>query len=149
MERSRKVGLIVLFVAGMAVFGYTQYASASQIQVNIAQSELLGEDGDRSRYDVILEFENPSLLLLTAGQTKFEIMADGQKIGSGQLEPFTLPPLGSAHATGTFETDSDTDKSQNIKISGTTEYDILVATIKIPFVHQPTEEQAREFIHQG
>ncbi|RNJ77950.1 MAG: hypothetical protein EB829_05835 [Nitrosopumilus sp. H8] len=149
MERSRKVGLVALFVAGMVAFGYTQYASATQIQVNIAQSELLDEYGERSRYDIVLEFENPSLLLLTAGQTKFEIIADGRTVGNGHLEPFTLPPLGSVHASGTFETDSDSGESRNVKISGTTEYDILFATIKVPFVHQPTEEQAREFIHQN
>lgn len=148
MERSRKAVLAAVIVAGVAVFGYTQYASASQIQVGVASSDLLGEDGETYTYDIVLRFENPSLLVLAAGQTEFDIFADGQAVGSGHLEPFTLPPLGSAHASGTYET-SGSDESADVRISGTTKYDLLFASVDVPFVHHPTKEQAREFIHQG
>ena len=43
MESSKKAGIIVLVVLGMSIFGYSQYASASQIGVSISQSELLNE----------------------------------------------------------------------------------------------------------
>jgi len=36
-----------------------------------------------------------------------------------------------------------------VKISGVTKYDLLVTSIDVPFVYYPTEEQAREFIHQN
>jgi len=150
MKSSKKVGLIVLFVLGMSIFGYSQYASASQIEVSISQSELLNEDEKGSNYNIELQFENPSLLILTAGDTEFFIIANNEMVGAGQLEPFTLQPLGSSYVKGTFHTNSNVDgESQSIKISGVTKYDVFFTSIDVPFVYYPTEEQAREFIHQN
>ena len=148
MERSRKAVIAAVLVAGVAAFGYTQYASASQIQVSIARSDLVAEEAGLSTYEITLEFDNPSLLALAAGQTTFDILSGGEAVGSGQLEPFTLPPLGKARADGTFETSGD-GGSRDVSISGATEYDMLFASVSVPFVHHPTEEQAREFIHRG
>ncbi|KAF6246091.1 hypothetical protein C6989_01865 [Nitrosopumilus sp. b2] len=133
----------------MIIFGYSQYASASQIEVNITQSELLNEDEKGSNYNIELQFVNPSLLILTSGTTEFFVIADDQMIGKGQLEPFTLQPLDSSYVKGTFHTDSDNEESQSVKITGLTKYDMFFTSIEIPFVYYPTEEQAREFIHQG
>jgi len=150
MKSSKKGGLIVLFVLGMSIFGYSQYASASQIEVSITQSELLNEDEKGSNYNIELQFENPSLLILTAGETEFFIIANNEMVGEGQLEPFTLQPLDSSYVKGTFHTDSNVDEeSQSIKISGVTKYDLFFTSIDVPFVYYPTEEQAREFIHQN
>ena len=149
MNNSRKA-LIITFVIGMSIFGYSQYASASQIGVIITESDLIEKTDHGSVYDVVLEFENPSLLTLTAGDTDFLVIADGKKIGEGKLEPFTLPALGSSSASGTFQTKSNT-KSQEVPIvmiSGITKCDVLFSTIEVPFVFYPTEDQAREFIHQ-
>ena len=150
MKSSKKVGLIVFFVLGMSIFGYSQYASASQIGVSVTQSELLNENEKGSNYNIELQFENPSLLILTAGDTEFFIIVNNEMVGAGQLEPFTLQPLGSSFVKGTFHTDSNVDgESQSVKISGVTKYDIFFTSIDIPFVYYPTEEQAREFIHQN
>jgi len=133
----------------MSIFGYSQYASASQIGISINQSELLDENENGSNYNVELQFENPSLLLLTAGETEFFVIANDEIIGKGKLEPFTLYPLDSSYVKGTFHTDSNTnDKSVSIRISGVTKYDVFVTSLDVPFVFYPTEEQAREFIHQ-
>ncbi len=149
MNNSRKT-IIIVFVIGMSIFGYSQYASASQIGVTITESDLIEKTDQGSSYNIELEFENPSLLILTAGETDFFVMADGKTIGEGKLNPFTLPALGSSSASGTFQTDPNTEsqKNQIIKISGITKYDVLFSTIDVPFVFYPTEEQAREFIHQ-
>ncbi len=150
MKSSKKGGLIVLFVLGMSIFGYSQYASASQIEVSITQSELLNENENGSDYNIELQFENPSLLILTAGETEFYIIANNEIIGEGQLVPFTLQPLDSSYVKGIFHTDSNVDEeSKSIKISGVTKYDIFFTSIDVPFVYYPTEEQAREFIHQN
>jgi len=150
MKSSKKGGLIVLFVLGMSIFGYSQYASASQIGVSITQSELVNENEKGSNYNIELQFENPSLLILTAGETEFYIIANNEMVGEGQLEPFTLQPLDSSYVKGTFHTDSNVDeKSESIKISGVTKYDIFFTSIDVPFVYYPTEDQAREFIHQN
>ena len=139
---------IVLFVLGMAIFGYSQYASASQIEISITQSELLSEDEKGAKYNIELEFVNPSLLLLTAGETEFFVIINDKMIGKGQLESFTLQPLESSNVKGIFHTDYNDDESKSVKITGIMKYDILFTTIDVPFVFYPTDEQAREFIHQ-
>ena len=147
--KSSKNGLIVLFVLGISIFGYSQYASVSQIEVNIIQSELLNDDKKGSNYNIELQFDNPSLLVLTAGKTEFFVINNNEMIGKGQLESFTLQPLNSISVKGIFHTDSDNDEVKSVKITGITKYNILLTTIDIPFVFYPTEEQAREFIHQN
>ena len=150
MKSSKKGSLIVLFVLGMSIFGYSQYASASQIAVSITQSELLDVNEKGSNYNIELQFENPSLLILAAGETEFFIIANNEMVGEGKLESFTLQPLDSSYVKGTFHTDSIVDEeSQSIKISGVTKYDMFFTSIDVPFVYYPTEEQAREFIHQN
>ena len=147
MKSSKKGGLIILFVLGMSIFGYSQYASASQIEVTITQSELLNENDQGSNYNIELQFDNPSLLILTAGETEFFVISDDQIIGKGKLEPFTLQPLDSSFVMGTFHTDSS-EESQSLQISGITKYNIIFTSIDVPFVYYPTEDQAREFIRQ-
>ena len=150
MKSSKKAGIVVLFVLGMSIFGYSQYASASQIGVSISQSELLNENEKGSNYNVELQFENPSLLILTAGETEFFVISNDEIIGKGNLESFTLQPLDSSYVKGTFHTDVNSDdESPSVKISGITKYDMIITSIDVPFVYYPTEEQAREFIHQN
>jgi len=147
--KSSKNGLIILFILGISIFGYSQYASVSQIEVKIIQSELLSDDEKGSNYNIELQFDNPSLLVLTAGKTEFFVINNNEMIGKGQLESFTLQPLNSINVKGIFHTDSDNDEVKSVKITGITKYNILLTTIDIPFVFYPTEEQAREFIHQN
>ncbi len=146
--KSSKRGLIVLFVLGMSIFGYSQYASASQIEISITQSELLSEDEKGAKYIIELKFVNPSLLLLTAGETEFFVIVNDEMVGKGQLESFTLQPLESSNVKGIFHTDSNNDESKSVKITGIMKYNIILTTIDVPFVFYPTDEQAREFIHQ-
>lgn len=149
MKSSKKIGM-VLFLFGISIFGYLQYASASQIGISVFQSELLDETESGSNYNVELRFENPSLLIMTAGETEFFVIANDEIIGKGQLEPFTLYPLNHTFVKGTFHTDPNTnEESQSIKITGMTKYNLVVASISVPFVYYPTQDQAREFIHQN
>lgn len=149
MKSSKKAGIVVLVLLGMGAFGYSQYASASQIGVSISQSELLNEDEKGSNYNIELEFKNPSLLILTAGETEFFIISNDEIVGKGNLESFTLQPLDSSFVKGTFHTDVNSGEAHSVKISGVTKYDLLVTSLDVPFVYYPTEEQAREFIHQN
>jgi hypothetical protein len=149
MKSSKKAGIVVLVLLGMSIFGYSQYASVSQIGVSINQSELLNENEKGSNYNIELEFKNPSLLILTAGETEFFVISNDEIIGKGNLESFTLQPLDSSFVKGTFHTDANSDEAHSVKISGVTKYDLLVTSLDVPFVYYPTEEQAREFIHQN
>ncbi|MBI2643760.1 MAG: hypothetical protein HYW92_05670 [Nitrosarchaeum sp.] len=146
--RSLAKGIIIIFVIGVGLFGYSQYASASQIGVTITQSHLLEKNENGSTYSVELEFSNPSLLVLTAGETEFFVIANDEIIGKGDLESFVLPALGSTSVSGTFLRDSNVDSQvSTVKISGVTKYNVIFTSIDVPFVFYPTEEQAREFIH--
>ncbi len=150
METSKKIGIVVLFALGMSIFGYSQYASASQIEVSITQSELFDEDENGANYNIELQFENPSLLLLTAGETEFFLISNDKIIGKGQLESFILQPLKTSNVKGSFYTDSNaSEKLSSVSISGIIKYDLSITSIDVPFVYYPTEEQAREFIHQN
>ena len=152
MEKSRKVGIIALAAIDVAILGYSQYASASHISVNMVESEIIGTSDAGSDYYIELEFENPSLLLLNAGETEFVIESDGQRVGEGVLDPFTLTPLSDSTVSGTYHTSSGNggaDGQSTIRISGSTEYDVLFVSIGIPFEYYPTDEQARGFIHKS
>ena len=146
MERKRIA--IIAAIAGIIVFGYIQYASAQQIRVVITDSKLVEKTDQGSLYDLKLKFDNPSLLFLNAGKTQFTITADEQTLGGGALDPFLLPALGNAITSGTFLKDHNTDSDNpQVKITGVTKYELLVASIDVPFTYYPTADQTREFIH--
>jgi len=150
MKSSKKVILIALTI-GLSLFGYSQYTSVTQISVIITDSELLEEGDGDSTYNLQLEFDNPSLLVLTAGETEFTITGNGQRIGDGTLEPFILPSMSKAAVIGTYMVDSErnSDETPQVRISGITKYDVLFTSIDVPFVYYPTKEQASAFIHQN
>ncbi len=147
--RSSVKGIIIILAIGMSFFGYSQYVAVSQIGVIITQSHLLKESEMGSTYNIELEFNNPSLLVLTAGKTEFFVIANDEMIGKGELESFVLPALESRSVSGTFLRDSNVDSQEvsTVKISGITKYNVIFTSIDVPFVFYPTEEQAREFIH--
>ena len=150
MKTAKKAIIIFAIVAG--IFGFSQYASASQIGVTIAKNELLEQNGNEATYNMQLEFNNPSLLVLTAGKTDFVISVEDEKIGDGVLEPFVLPAMSKALVNSVYKSDkkySDSENTPLVKISGVTKYDVLFTTLDVPFVYYPTEDQAREFIQQN
>ena len=146
MGKARKFGIFV-FIIALGIFGFSQFAAASQIGVEITQSKLIEQNEDESKYDVELKFQNPSFLVLTAGKTEFFVVADDEIIGKGKLDSFVLPSLGNSYVKGTFTTNSDSkSESSVVKITGITKYNVMMTSIDVPFVFYPTEEQAREFI---
>ena len=99
-----------------------------------------------TNYKIELEFKNPSLLTLPAGETEFFISYDNQIVGKGNFESFTLNPLSSSFVQGTFTTETNSNEFQSVKISGITKYDLFIASIDVPFDYYPSEEQTRKFI---
>ena len=123
-----------------------RYQSVSEISVNISENTIIDEDKNDLNYKIELEFKNPSLLTLPAGETEFFVFYDNEMVGKGNLKSFTLYPISSSYVDGTFTTDQNSDESKSVKISGITKYDLLITSIQVPFVYYPTEEQTREFI---
>ena len=128
----------------MIVLGYSQYQLVSEISVSISENMIINEDN--SNYKIELKFTNPSLLTLPAGQTEFFVFYDDEIVDKGNLESFTLYPISSIYAEENFTTDSNLDEFKSVKISGITNYNLLVTIIKILFDYYPTEEQTRKFI---
>jgi hypothetical protein len=144
MKSIKEKSGIILFFLLVSILGYSQYESALQISVNVSENKIINEGN--SNYKIELEFTNPSLLTLPAGETEFFVFYDNEMVGKGNLESFTLYPINSIYVEGIFTTDSNSDESKSIKISGITKYDLLVTTIEVPFDYYPTEEQTRKFI---
>lgn len=152
MKTGRKVLLVVLIVV-VAIFGYSQYVLASQIGVIVTKNEFLEKTDAGSLYNIQLEFDNPSLLVLNAGKTDFTITVEDTKIADGVLEPFILPSMSIVSVKGTYLEEQKSEiideQSPKVKISGVTKYDIIFTSIEVPFIYFPSEEQARGFIHQN
>jgi hypothetical protein len=146
MKSLKKKSTIILFLLLVSILGYSQYESVSKIQVSISENAIINEDRNNSNYKIELEFRNPSLLTLAAGETEFFVFYDDEMVGKGNLESFTLYPISSIYVEGTFTTDTNSDESKSVKISGITKYDLLVTTIEVPFDYYPTDEQTRKFI---
>ena len=144
MKSIKKKSGIILFLLLVSILGYSQYESVLQISVSVSENAIINEDN--SNYKIELVFTNPSLLTLPAGETEFFVFYDDEVVGEGNLESFTLYPISSTYVTGTFTTDSNSDESKSVKISGITKYDLWVTTINVPFDYYPTKEQTRKFI---
>ena len=144
MKSVKKKSTIILFLLLLSIFGYSQFQSASQISVSISENAIINEND--SEYQIELKFTNPSLLTLPAGKSEFFVFYDNEIVGKGDLESFTLYPISSISVKGTFTTDTNSDESKSVKISGIIKYDLLVTTIEIPFDYYPTKEQTRKFI---
>jgi len=146
MKLVKEKSTIILFLLLLSIFGYSQFQSASQISVSISENAIINENEKESNYEIELEFKNPSLLTLPAGKTEFFVFYDDEIVGEGHLESFTLYPVSTSFVKGTFKTNSNSNESKSIKISGITKYDLLITSINVPFDYYPNEEQTRKFI---
>ena len=146
MKSLKKKSTIILFLLLVSILGYSQYESVSKISVSISENAIINENKNNSNYKIELEFRNPSLLTLPAGETEFFVFYDDEIVGEGHLESFTLYPISTSFVKGTFATNSNSDESKSVKISGITKYDLLVTSINVPFDYYPNEEQTRKFI---
>jgi hypothetical protein len=150
-SRTKKIIVAIVIIAGIGIFGYTQYLSVSEISAVITSSTPVNaDDENNSEFNLEIEFENPSILPLSAGETEFMLTVDKKRIGDGTLEPFTLPSMSKTLAKGTFVVyDDETDSTSAVKISGFTKYDLFFTTIDVPFVYYPSMSQTREFINRN
>ncbi len=152
MRTSKKASLVILFL-GIGLFGYSQYIAASNIGVIVTETEFLEKNDSVSTYNVQLEFDNPSFLVLNAGETDFTITVKDKKIADGVLEPFLLSSMSKVTVNGIYQKDEQSKmegyQSSTVKISGITKYDVFFTSLEIPFIYFPSDDQAREFIHQN
>jgi len=153
MQKNSKIIIIIAIVA-IGGFGYFQYVSATHLHVSIIDSKIIERTNDGTLYNMQLEFKNPSLMILNVGKTDFVISVEGQDLGSGILEPSTIPAMGKTVEKTPFLADNvildkynKNDNIPSLKLTGTTKYDFLFASINIPFTYYPTQDEASAFIH--
>ena len=101
MHRHRKVGLAIVGII-VVMIGYPLYAFSTELHVSIKKSELLETSEEGSLYKMQVEFDNPSLLILTLGHTSYWVTNGDRALGGGLLDPFVIPPLGKTVVSGTF-----------------------------------------------
>ena len=146
MTSLKKRSAVILFFLLIGIIGYSQIQSASQISVDLSENTIINENQNETDYEIKLKFKNPSLLTLPAGKTECFVSYDNEIVGKGNLESFTLYPLSTSLVEGTFTTNTSSDESKSVKISGVTKYDLLITSIDVPFDYYPNEEQTRKFI---
>lgn len=155
MKSKFKVSIIVIsIIVVLAIFGYLQYASATQLHVSMKSSEIIERTSGGTLYRINLEFENQSFMILNIGRTDFVISVEGENLGAGILEPTIIPAKGRSIVETPFLADNtvldkyeQNENSPSLRLDGTTTYNLLFTTLKIPFTYYPTQEEAREFIH--
>lgn len=153
VERRTKIVIASVIIAAIGVFGYVQYISVSHLHVSIVQSKIVQRTDQGTLYNLQLQFNNPSLLILNVGKTDFMVSANGENLGSGMLQPSVIPAMGKTVSQTPFLADNSVldkyNKNQNVpnlKLTGTSQYKILFATVTVPFTYYPTQDEAREFI---
>ncbi len=155
MKRKSKIAIIVIsIIAVLAIFGYLQYASATQLHVSMKSSKIIERTSEGTLYSINLEFENSSFMILNVGRTDFIISVEGENLGAGILEPTIIPANGKSIVETPFLADNTVldkyeqkENSPSLRLDGTIAYNLLFTTLKIPFIYYPTQEEAREFIH--
>ena len=153
MQRNSKIA-IVCIIAAVAVFGVVQYISLSHLHVSIVQSKVMERTNQGTLYSLQLQFNNPSLLILNVGKTDFLVSANGENLGTGVLQPSTIPALGKTISQTPFLADNavldkynTSDNTPSLKLTGTSKYDLVFTSVNVPFTYYPTQQEAREFIH--
>ena len=155
MKRRSKISIIIIsIIAVLAIFGYLQYAAATQLHVSMKSSKIIERTDDGTLYTINLEFENSSFMILNVGRTDFIISAEEENLGAGILEPTIIPANGKSIAETPFLADNkildkyeQKENSPSLRLDGSIAYNLLFTTLKIPFTYYPTPEEAREFIH--
>lgn len=153
MKRNSKIA-VVCIIAAVAVFGFVQYILLSHLHVSIVQSKVMERTNQGTLYNLQLQFNNPSLIILNVGKTDFLVLANGENLGTGVLQPSTIPALGKIVSQTPFLADNavldkynSSDNTPSLKLTGTSKYDLIFTSVNVPFTYYPTQQEAREFIH--
>ncbi len=134
MERPSRRRVAIMAIITLGAFGGWQYVAATGISVSVAGSELVESGEAGSTYALTVAVENPTILPIAVGKTDFVVVEGGRDIGSGTIEPFVMPAMGSATVGGEYLVEAGASQgSSSVRIVGVTAYDVLFASISIPF----------------
>lgn len=155
IETSMRIKFIAIIIIGiMGAFIFSQYITATQLNVSMKNTEIVERTDAGTLYQIELEFENPSFMILNVGKTDFLISAEDENLGAGILDPTMIPAMGKTMIETPFLADNaildkyeKSDATPSLKLAGISRYNLLFTSLNIPFTYYPTQEEAREFIH--
>ncbi len=156
MTKRRKKAIIISSVlGGLAVLAFFQAYTAKNLGVGLYEITEVEKNADTTTYDLALKFENPSVLLFLIGETAYSVTVNGEKVGDGVMDPFMLEPLGNkiirsefVADTQVFEKYKNTFEDEDSMVTGKSTYSLLLGSFDVPFEHEPTPDQMRQFFNR-
>lgn len=146
----KTLSIVIPVVASIVIISYLQFASATDTGMSLYNVELLNDDKYQSKFKIIVEFENKSILNLNAGYSKLIITSNDEIIGEGILDPINLGPVKTSFVNGTFYVDKYNlmQKNEDLNISGTIKFDLGMMELNYPFEYPVTNNQ-KEIIYNS
>ena len=151
----RRILIIAMVVASIAIVTFLQVEAARNLNVEMHDSKIVERNGSKTTYDLTLRLENPSILLLSIGDTSYSITVNGEKVGDGKIDVFMLGPFESKTINSKFVADTslvekykNSAEQNHSRLSGASAYRLYLLTLDVPFDHEPTPEQIRQFFNQ-
>jgi LEA14-like dessication related protein len=151
-KRRRNAIIISSVLGGIAARAFFQAYAAKNMNVELREMEEVGRDAGKTFYDLALKFDNPSILLFLVGDTTYSVTVNGEKVGEGIMEPFVLEPLASKVVNSKFVADTEIfEKYRNAfedkesLVNGRSTYRPPLFSFDIPFDHEPTPDQMKQF----
>lgn len=142
-------------MAGVGLLAFFQIEAAKNTGIGLYDMQKVEESADKTTYGLTLKFENPGVLPFVAGETSYSITVNGEKVGEGVMDAFALEPLGSktissrfVAETQIFEKYKNSFEEEDSRIEGTSTYDLSLFSFEVPFGHEPTPDQMRQFFNQ-
>ncbi|MFQ5970494.1 MAG: hypothetical protein ACE5J2_08390 [Nitrososphaerales archaeon] len=156
MERRRKVAITIAGIASaLAITAILQIDAASNLEIEMKESQLLSRDGDTSSYLVSLQLTNHRFMLLSVGDIDYTIKVNGEPLGMGTIGPFYLAPYSSMIVDSDFRADNEVRNKykgklhdQDVELSASSNYSLYMLSFEIPFSHSPTPAQIEKFVKE-
>lgn len=154
-KRRRNAIVAVTVLAGIGLLALFQIEVAKNTGIGLSEMQIMEKGADKTTYGLTLKFENPGVLPFVVGETRYSITVNGEKVGEGMIDPFILEPLGSKTVNSRFVAEThiiekyrDTFEEEDSRIDGTSTYNLSLLSFEVPFDHEPTPDQMRQFFNQ-
>jgi len=153
VPKRRAVMITIAAVAGAIVFlAYFGIEAAKTMDIAMRDSTIVSEDDIHTFYNAKIQFSNTSFIPLSIGHTGYNVNVNGEYLGSGTIESFTILPYSTMLVDSEFTAINEVlDKydgkipHEQIELGGTSSYNLYLTTLDVPFNHNPTEEQVKKF----
>jgi hypothetical protein len=153
VPKRRTVIIAVAAVAGAIAFlAYFGIETAKNMDVAMHDSTVASKDDVHTFYNAKIQLRNTSFMPLSIGYTSYNININGEYLGSGTMEPFTILPYSTMLADSEFTAINEVlDKYdgkipyEQTQLEGTSNYNLYFTSFDVPFNHNPTEEQVKKF----